>query len=64
MKKKVRDSSIELLRIIAMLMIMFHHFIVHGVLNNAQTWPTLSGTRVIPIHLYINNMTSQIIAGG
>ena len=27
---KVRDSSIELLRIIAMIMIVFHHFAVHG----------------------------------
>lgn len=29
-KSKVRNSSIELLRIIAMLMIVFHHFAVHG----------------------------------
>ncbi|MBE5936008.1 MAG: acyltransferase [Lachnospiraceae bacterium] len=27
---KVRDSSIELLRIISMIMIVFHHFAVHG----------------------------------
>lgn len=27
---KVRDSSIELLRIIAMIMIVFHHFAIHG----------------------------------
>lgn len=27
---KVRDSSIELLRIVAMIMIVFHHFAVHG----------------------------------
>lgn len=29
-KPKVRDSSMELLRIIAMLMIVFHHFAAHG----------------------------------
>ena len=28
--KKVRNTSIELLRIIAMVMIIFHHFAVHG----------------------------------
>lgn len=30
-----RNSSFELLRIIAMLMIVFHHFVVHGLLNNS-----------------------------
>lgn len=29
-KKKIRNSSIELLRIIAMMLIVFHHFAVHG----------------------------------
>ncbi len=29
-KKKPRQSNIELLRIIAMLLIVFHHFAVHG----------------------------------
>lgn len=64
MKKKTRNSNIELLRIIAMLMIVFHHFIVHGVLSNAQTWPNLSGANIIPISDYKANMVAQIIAGG
>lgn len=29
-RKKYRNSSIELLRIIAMFMILMHHFIVHN----------------------------------
>jgi surface polysaccharide O-acyltransferase-like enzyme len=29
-RSKVRDSSIELLRIIVMIMIVFHHFAIHG----------------------------------
>lgn len=32
---KGRNSSFELLRIIAMLMIILHHLVVHGLLNNA-----------------------------
>ena len=28
--KNQRDSSIELLRIISMIMILFHHFALHG----------------------------------
>ena len=34
---KVRESNIELLRILAMLIIIVHHFGVHGVFNNALT---------------------------
>lgn len=52
MKKMERNSNFELLRIIAMLLIVFHHSIVHGLLNNSidingsgnavafQTWLT------------------------
>ena len=47
MEKKVRNSSIELLRIIAMVMIIFHHFAVHG----GYTWDTT--TNLIP-RMWIN----------
>ena len=32
-QRKTRNSSIELLRIIAMIMIIFHHFAIHGEFN-------------------------------
>ena len=38
MQPKKRSSNVELLRIIAMLMIIVHHFSVHG------PWPTEVGT--------------------
>ena len=34
METKIRKSNFELLRIISMLMILSHHFAVHGVLNS------------------------------
>lgn len=33
-----RKSNIELLRIIAMMLIVVHHFIVHGVFANTDTF--------------------------
>ena len=36
-EKKERNSNFELLRIIAMLMIVFHHFSVHGGFNYELT---------------------------
>lgn len=35
MKKMERNSNFELLRIISMLLIVFHHSVVHGLLNNS-----------------------------
>ena len=32
----MRNSSFELLRIVAMLMIVIHHFILHGICRNVM----------------------------
>ena len=32
MKKEIRNSNLELLRIISMILIMFHHYAIHGFL--------------------------------
>ena len=38
-KKNIRDSKFEILRIIAMLLIVAHHFVVHGFeLENIETF--------------------------
>lgn len=55
-KKKERQSNIELLRIIAMVLIVFHHFVVHGVLNYDLPATTL------PLKYMSSNMTAQLIA--
>lgn len=56
--KSKRQSNIELLRIIAMVLIIFHHFIVHGVLNYDLPAMTL------PFRYIPSNMVSQLIASG
>ncbi len=48
-KKNIRDSRIELLRIIAAIMILFHHIVQHSA-------PTLNGLIQSPLS------SSQIIA--
>lgn len=47
--KEVRNSGIELLRIISMLMIIAHHFAVHTVWANSGTKPTWFGGYCIEI---------------
>ncbi|MBQ3427217.1 MAG: acyltransferase [Clostridia bacterium] len=42
MVTKERNSSIELLRIIAMVIIVFHHYVVHGIFD----WNEMSGVSV------------------
>ena len=39
---KVRESNLELLRIVSMLMIIFHHYIMHGIILPCEGDPTLS----------------------
>lgn len=41
MSKKARKSNIELLRIIAMFLIIAHHYAIHGIISNSyQLWST------------------------
>ena len=56
--KAQRQSNIELLRIIAMVLIIFHHFIVHGVLN--YDLPAM----ILPFRYIPSNIVSQLIASG
>lgn len=39
---KVRESNLELLRIVSMLMIVFHHYIMHGIILPCEGNPALS----------------------
>lgn len=53
---KVKSSNIEILRIIAMLMIIAHHYCVHGIFNYWHTNSTLTD--------YFNNVIVGIVAMG
>jgi len=55
-KDKARLSNIELLRIIAMLMIVAHHYCIHGVFAYWHTNSTLT--------CYLNNVLTGIISMG
>lgn len=62
--KKQRQANIELLRIIAMLLIVFHHFIVHGVLANTDTLNGNIGTVLTPFKDVATNIIGEILASG
>ena len=47
-----RSSNIELLRIVAMLIILVHHFCVHGILKVLD---------VSPFSLTVDNLTWQLV---
>lgn len=36
--KKMRESNIELLRIVTMYIILAHHYVVHGVMRDYSVW--------------------------
>lgn len=55
MEKKTRDSNIELLRIILMLMIIMHHLIVHGCGISFLSKDELPAIDNIPVFLFINS---------
>lgn len=64
MARKERQSNIELLRIIAMMLIVIHHFIVHGVFANTDTFGGVIGTVKVPFKDVTSNIIGQMIAGG
>lgn len=60
MEKKKRNSNFELLRIFAMLLIVFHHSIVHGLLNSSIS---INGSgNAIPQRTWLTTYSGELIA--
>ena len=56
---KERNSNFELLRIIAMLFIIFHHSVVHGLLNNNTS---IGGWTPVATKVWLTTFTGQMVA--
>lgn len=59
MKTKNRNSNFELLRILAMLFIVFHHSVYHGLLNNSIS---LGGNIPFPSQVWLTVFIGQLVA--
>lgn len=58
--KKIRDSNIELLRVISMFLIVMHHTIIHGVYKNIDSYDFL----FFKDHIFNFTLSNIFIAGG
>lgn len=59
MSSKKRNSNFELLRIIAMFLIIFHHSVVHGLLNNNTS---IGGWIPVSNRVWLTTFTGQMVA--